>query len=142
VRCREVRGAQVSAEDLVLDDLIYQADFAEEHFLSFVKDDDRLAGFLRLSLPGEDSPETGISDLDDAAIIREVHIYGQSLNVGQEQTGAAQHAGLGTRLVEQAEEIARERGYPRMAVISAVGTRRYYLQRGYQRVEHYLVKQI
>jgi elongator complex protein 3 len=140
VRCREVRGKQVLAEELILDDIVYQADYAEEHFLSFMTEDDKLAGFLRLSMPGVDAPETGMPDLGDAAIIREVHVYGQALNVGQEQTGAAQHTGLGTRLIEQAEEIARERGYPRMAVISAVGTRRYYLNRGYQRGEYYLIK--
>ena len=64
-------------------------------------------------------------------MIREVHIYGQSLPVGAEQDGAAQHAGLGTRLINRAEEIARERGYQRLAVISAIGTRRYYHARGF-----------
>ena len=72
-------------------------------FLSFVTPEDRLAGFLRLSLPGPQSPRTGLADLEGAAIIREVHVYGQSLPVGAEQAGAAQHTGLGTRLLEQAE---------------------------------------
>ena len=43
----------------------------------------------------ENSPQTGLSDLDGAALIREVHVYGQSLAVGAEKEGAAQHAGLG-----------------------------------------------
>jgi elongator complex protein 3 len=101
-----------------------------------------LAGFIRLSLPGKDSPQTGMSDLDGAALIREVHVYGQSLAVGAEQAGAAQHAGLGTRLLEKAEAIAKERGFKRMAVISAVGTRGYYLERGFERGELYLAKEI
>ena len=89
-----------------------RSDAAEEHFLSFVTPDDRLAGFLRLSLPGEGSPATGLPDLAGAAIIREVHVYGQSLMVGTEQAGAAQHIGLGTRLIHQAEQIAGSMALP------------------------------
>jgi elongator complex protein 3 len=71
-----------------------------------------------------------------------VHVYGQSLQVGQEQTGAAQHAGLGTRLLAEADCLAGAKGYRRMAVIAAVGTRQYYLEREFERGELYLVKGI
>ena len=140
VRCREVRGKSVDAALLKLDDLVHQAGAAEEHFISYVTPDDRLAGFIRLSLPGKDSPQTGLSDLDGAALVREVHVYGQSLPVGAEKEGAAQHAGLGTRLLTEAEQVARANGFKRMAVISAVGTRGYYLERGFERGELYLTK--
>ncbi len=142
VRCREVRGKTVESAALHLDDLVYQADKAEEHFISFVTTDDRLAGFIRLSLPGKGSPSTGMPDLDNAALIREVHVYGQSLPVGAEKAGAAQHAGLGTRLLEEAEKRALQNGFSRLAVISAVGTRQYYLERGFERGEYYLVKDL
>jgi len=142
VRCREVKGKSVSAESLQLDDLVYPAGVAQEHFISYVTPDDKLAGFVRLSLPEKDSPPTGISDLDGAALIREVHVYGQSLPVGAEKDGAAQHAGLGTHLLEEAERVARENGFRRMAVISAVGTRGYYLRRGFERGELYLTKNL
>jgi elongator complex protein 3 len=142
IRCREVRSQKVDLAALHLEDQIYPAGGAEEHFLSFVTPDDRLAGFLRLSLPGNTSPDTGMADLQGAAIIREVHVYGQSLQVGAGQAGAAQHAGLGTLLLQQADEIARQHGYSRMAVISAIGTRLYYLERGFERGEVYLVKQL
>jgi elongator complex protein 3 len=142
VRCREVRGKPVSADQLRLDDLVYQTGTAEEHFISFVTPDDGLAGFIRLSLPNADSPQTGLHDLDGAALIREVHVYGQSLPVGAEQVGAAQHAGLGTRLLQEADAVAKAHGYRRMAVISAVGTRPYYLDRGFERGELYLVKSL
>jgi elongator complex protein 3 len=142
VRCREVRGKPVEYSSLKLDDLVYQADYAEEHFISFVTPDDKLAGFLRLSLPSKDAPQTGLKDLNGAALIREVHVYGQSLPVGAEKQGAAQHAGLGTRLLAQADLIAKAHGFNRIAVISAVGTRQYYLERGFERGELYLVKNI
>jgi elongator complex protein 3 len=142
VRCREVRGQKVQIGDLQTEDYTYQAGPTEEHFLAFNTPGDRLAGFLRLSLPQQGSPASGLADLDGAAIIREVHVYGQSLPVGMEASGAAQHAGLGTRLIRKAERIARARGYPRLAVIAAVGTRRYYLRRGFRRGERYLIKDL
>jgi elongator complex protein 3 len=49
---------------------------------------------------------------------------------------------LGTNLLHQADQIAKENGFKRMAVISAVGTREYYLERGFERGELYLVKNI
>jgi len=137
-----VRQIAVAPSALQLDDLSYTADSAEEHFISFVTPDDKLAGFVRLSLPLEDSPQTGLADLAGAALIREVHVYGQSLPVGTESQGATQHAGLGTRLLAEAERIAHERGYKKMAVISAIGTRNYYLERGFERGELYLIKKL
>lgn len=142
IRCREVRGQEIKVDSVELQDLVYQAGFTEEHFLSYVTPDDKLIGFLRLSLPGVGAPDTGIQDLNQAAIIREVHVYGQSLQVGEKPRGAAQHTGMGTRLIHRAEQIARRQGYQRLAVISAVGTRRYYLRRGFERGDLYLVKQL
>jgi elongator complex protein 3 len=142
VRCREVRGSKVEEDTLRYENLIYQADGAEEHFLSYVTPEDRLAGFLRLSLPGEDSPETGLEELDSAALIREVHVYGQSLEVGDSKDGAAQHIGLGTQLIEKAEEIARRLGYEKLVVISAVGTREYYAARGFALGDLYMNKNL
>lgn len=140
IRCREVRGQEVEPEACELSDLVYSANGAEEHFLSYVTPDDKLAGFLRLSFPSHLSPKTGLEDLAGAAIIREVHVYGQSLGVGRELGGAAQHAGLGTSLMREAEETAKEAGFSRLAVIAAVGTRHYYLERGFERGRYYLVK--
>ncbi len=140
IRCREVRGQEINADLVELQDQVYPAQESEEHFLSFITPDNKLAGFLRLSLPRPGAVDTGIPELEAAAIIREVHVYGQSLQVGEAQSGAAQHAGLGTRLLNQAEQIARARGYRRLVVISAIGTRRYYLRRGFQRGDLYLIK--
>ena len=115
---------------------------SEEHFISFITPEDQVAGFLRLSIPQKNAPKTGMADLDGAAIIREVHVYGQSLEVGAEKSGSAQHAGLGTRLLEYAEQVANAHGFGRIAVIAAVGTRGYYLNRGFERGELYLIKEI
>lgn len=140
IRCREVRGQTTDPEQLELHELRYAAGGAEEHFLSHVTPDDQLAGFLRLSLPGSNSPEIGLDELAGAAIVREVHVYGQSLELGAEQDGAAQHSGLGTRLMDAAEARARRAGYARLAVISALGTRGYYRKLGYRLDQSYMVK--
>ena len=142
IRCREVKGKVVELAALQLNDQVYQAGSAEEHFISFVTPEDGLAGFIRLSLPSKNSPETGMRDLTGSVLIREVHVYGQSLGVGMEKSGAAQHVGLGTRLLAEAERIAKENGFEKLAVIAAVGTRQYYLDRGFERGEYYLVKSI
>jgi elongator complex protein 3 len=119
---------------------VYPTGGSQEHFLSFDTPEDQLAGFLRLSLPTAGAPRTGLADLQGAAIIREVHVYGQSLPVGSDENGAAQHSGLGRRLIEEAERIARQAGYRRLAVIAAIGTRPYYLRLGFERGERYLIK--
>jgi elongator complex protein 3 len=142
VRCREVRNETVSTAELMSEDLVFHCGGFEEHFLSNNTVDDKLAGFLRLSLPGWNSPDTGLPDLEGAAIIREVHVYGQSLEVGDKRSGSAQHAGLGTSLLVEAESVARDKDFNKLAVISAVGTRQYYLERGFQRGDLYLVKDL
>ncbi len=141
IRCREVRGQKVRSADLVLNDLVYYPAYAEEHFISYNTSDDKLAGYLRLSLPKRDNL-LALDDLQGAAIIREVHVFGQSLEVGTEQAGAAQHLGLGSALILEAERISREKGFKHLAVISAVGTRAYYAARGFELGQLYMVKDI
>ena len=68
--------------------------------------------------------------LPGEAMIREVHVYGAVAGIHQEGQ-AAQHRGLGRRLVERACEIARDAGYDRINVISAIGTREYYRKLGF-----------
>ena len=160
IRCREVRGKGVSADELELVSTVYHAAQAEEHFLEYRTTDGKIAGYLRLSLPKAPASYWKVSaasnefaehsldmegmaaDLDQAALIREVHVYGQSLPVGGEMDGAAQHSGLGTHLLELAEKTARERGYKKLTVIAAVGTRLYYESRGFKRGSLYLTKEL
>ena len=142
IRCREVRAAHVRPDRVVRHRLAYDAAGGAEHFLSFDTLDDRLVGYLRLWLPGVDSPSTGLVDLHESAIIREVHVYGRSLALGEASPGAAQHGGLGARLVAWAEQIAAEAGFRQMAIIAALGTRRYYRRLGYQLGESYMLKSI
>ncbi len=128
IRGREIRGQTVRPEDLRLDEVVYTTGVSEEHFLQFITPDGRIAGFLRLSLPTA-PPIT--PELDNAAMVREVHVYGTAVDFGQSAEGRAQHSGLGTQLINRAVDIARAHGYAQLAVISAVGTRGYYRKRGF-----------
>lgn len=139
IRAREVRGAPIAPEALQLDEMRYETSVGEEYFLQFITAERRIAGFLRLSLPDR-SLSPLHAELENAAIIREVHVYGQALGIGQEVAGKAQHSGLGTRLIERATEIARCAGYARLAVISAVGTRAYYRARAFEDGQLYQVR--
>ncbi len=129
IRAREIRHRDVEPDCLRLDETAYATSSGEDIFLQYVTEHDQIAGFLRLSLPSE-PPLT--PELEGAAIIREVHVYGQSVEIGETSQGKAQHAGLGTQLIERAARIASERGYARLGVISAVGTRGYYRKRGFE----------
>lgn len=150
IRCREVRGQVINQGQLEYQDIPYIAAGAHEHFLSFVTPDNHLVAYLRLSIAAkinenefEDTRRNLyqlIPELQGAAIIREVHVYGQSLEVGSEQAGAAQHIGLGTTLLKKAEEITRQVGLKRLVVISAVGTREYYRSRGFAQGDLYMTK--
>jgi elongator complex protein 3 len=152
IRCREIRGKAIDPDALIFNDLVYEPVDSEEHFLSFSTGEDQLAGYLRLSLPGSSTSQNRgqgleelyqrIPELKGAALIREVHVYGQSLEVGADQLGAAQHIGLGSALLEKAEALSCKAGFKKMAVISAVGTRLYYQDRGFLREKLYMTKEL
>ncbi len=132
IRAREVRGEGAEAAALTLRETGYAHSVGEERFLEWVTPDDRLAGFLRLTLPhAQSNREAAPPELAGAALIREVHVYGASLRLGDRSEAASQHGGLGRQLVEAAARIAGDAGYATLAVISAVGTRPYYRRLGF-----------
>ncbi|MCC7354008.1 MAG: tRNA uridine(34) 5-carboxymethylaminomethyl modification radical SAM/GNAT enzyme Elp3 [Anaerolineae bacterium] len=143
IRCREVGTKAVKSADLSITEIRYDTGVAEEWFLSADTPEDRLAGFLRLSLPQDRAASAVLfAELRGCAMIREVHVYGPALRIGSASEGEAQHIGLGRRLVERATEIARSQGYGRLAVISAIGTRPYYCRLGFAPSGLYMVRSL
>ncbi len=136
VRCREVRGEPIDCHTVRLERIVYDTDGTGEVFLQYVTPEGELAGFLRLSLPETEPP---LKELQTCAMIREVHVYGPAVALGAELPSAPQHTGLGTQLIEEAQQIARRAGYDRMAVIAAIGTRPYYRERGFEVGELYMI---
>lgn len=133
IRSREIATDDVDIVALKLDESIYETNATSEIFLQWVTPDGHIAGFLRLSLPKEAAlgEYEGLPVRHGEAMIREVHVYGVAVRVG-ERNAHAQHRGLGKRLVERACAIAAERGYEWVNVISAVGTRDYYRGLGFE----------
>jgi len=145
IRCREVGMNDVAPADLDLELLqdTYEAAGGTEHFLSIEDADlDVLVGFCRLREPGNPVRR----ELQDAAVLRELHVYGSELAIGEASddggTGGTghQHQGHGRRLVAAAERLARDAGYPRLAVIAGIGAREYYREHlGYRQDGPYVV---
>ncbi len=128
IRSREIRGERVPAERLRLDEVRYESSIGEEIFLQYIDEDRRIAGFLRLALP---TREAFIEEIRGSAMIREVHVYGATARLGEKDELKTQHLGLGRSLIGRAEELARQAGFARLAVISSVGTREYYRRLGF-----------
>ncbi len=139
IRSREVQNHEVRPEDIELVVRRYAASGGEELFLSYedVKQD-KLIALLRLRFPHR----TFLSELRGAAIIREVHVYGKQIAVGRHDGAQKQHIGWGTRLMQSAENLAREAGYKKMAVIAGIGTREYYQKKGYELEGTYMVRDL
>ena len=141
IRAREIRRDHVTDGDLRLDVSEYSASIGDEVFLQYITEERKIAAFLRLSLP--DIGEAPLlEELAGCAMIREIHVYGLSLGIGTAMSGRAQHLGLGSRLIEKAAEIATERAYTHLAVISAIGTREYYRKRGFEDGELYQIRDL
>jgi elongator complex protein 3 len=147
IRCREVGHQQKfknqnSKIKIKLTVRKYEASSGVEYFISYESPDQKiLYAFVRLRIPNFKTPPI-LPELENAALIRELHTYGHLVPIDQNSPGATQHLGLGKKLMAEAEKIARKSGIKKMAVISGVGVREYYKKLGYERVGTYMVKSL
>lgn len=134
IRCREYGHRLRDGWDIgppQLSRLDYDASNGKEVFLSFEDDRETLYGLLRLRLAG------------GVAFVRELHVFGPELRFGERMALAAQHQGLGGRLLREAERIAREEWRAgELRILSGVGTREYYAHLGYRLDGAYMVKEL
>ena len=151
IRCREVghrlmelerESKKVNVDEILREaELIvrkYVASGGMEYFISYeVESIDAIVGFVRLRFPNKPF----IDCLKDCALIRELHVYGKALPIGCYEGEAVQHRGFGEKLLEYAEEVAKEH-YDRVAVISGVGVRPYYRKFGYKKEFEYMIKSL
>ncbi|MBU3907120.1 MAG: tRNA uridine(34) 5-carboxymethylaminomethyl modification radical SAM/GNAT enzyme Elp3 [Nanoarchaeota archaeon] len=157
--------------DLNLKITKYKASKGDEYFLEMVNKNDILFGLLRLrifnsptttpqplALKPVINKKIGLFNItnlkeyranvneqgkfqEKKAIIRELHVYGQSLNIGEKGI-IGQHTGLGKLLMQKAEGIVKKNKIRKLSVISGVGVREYYKKLGYKLEEGYMVKKI
>jgi ELP3 family radical SAM enzyme/protein acetyltransferase len=137
IRCREVANNKVNVDDIKLMVEQYDGSDGEEYFISY-ETDKYLIGFIRLRLSKNN--ENRLDILKDMALIRELHVYSNLNNVGNNIDESMQHKGYGKKLVFEAEKIALENGYKKMAIISGTGVRNYYKKLGYELHETYMIK--
>jgi elongator complex protein 3 len=130
IRCREA-GIKKQIPDLkkiTFNIMHYEASDGDEFFISA---DDKITntlfGFCRLRI---DKKEAGI---------RELHVYGESLALGEKKKGSIQHIGIGKKLLGMAEKIAFKK-CSSLKIISGIGAREYYKKLGYKKSGFYMVK--
>jgi elongator complex protein 3 len=141
IRSREIRSQNFEMSEVKLKVKNYKTSVSNEKFLQFVYQDKILA-FLRLSLPLSLVNQVS-NELSGAAMIREIHVYGRSLSIGQkDHDDKAQHFGFGKKLIARAAAIGKKAGFSKLAVISAIGTKEYYRKRGFTDGELYQLLEV
>lgn len=156
IRCREVKTEYDPKEKIYLFREDYDASDGQEIFLSWEnKNRAKLFSFLRLRIPylskqktprKPSSENAAMAVLKNAALIREIQTFGAQLSIKDGVRGGAaspQHKGMGKKLIQQAEKIAKQEfGFAKMAVISGIGVRDYYRKLGYRLQDTYMLKNL
>ncbi len=146
IRYREVGHFQmrskreVNFERMELVRREYQAADGTEIFLSFEDPElDILFGFIRLRYPSQQAHRPEISD--KTFIIRELRVYGPVVDIGERDTEAWQHLGLGEKMISAADEIGRtDFDAKELLVNSGIGVKEYYRNLGFIDKGPYLVR--
>jgi len=143
IRCRESghvlkKNKKIKVGKVKIKVQHYNASGGKEFFIS-VEDtkNDILFGYCRLRIPGQFLRK---EITQDSALIRELHIYSPLVKVGGKSKESYQHRGLGKKLLEKAEEIAKSYYKKKIIVISGVGVRNYFRKQGYKRDGPYMSK--
>jgi len=149
IRCREV-GHRMEADNVKPDlDKVkiltqcYEASEGQEFFISAEDPENNvLIGYLRLRIPSAKAHRPEIK-ATPSAIVRELHVYGPLVPVGKHLANAWQHRGFGAVLLSEAERVAQEDyDLKKLLVISALGTKQYYMRFGYERDGVYVSKKL
>ena len=141
IRCREYGhrlrdGHKIGQPRLERFD--YEASGGREVFLSFKDDYATIFGLLRMRVG---SLAVGNGNL---AMVRELHVFGSELPLGQKSDETVQHKGMGLKLLKEAERIAQQEfGAQKIFIISGVGAREYFCSEcGYRLDGAYMVKEL
>ena len=137
IRCREI-GRLPSDAAPEIREMEYAACGGKEFFISAVSGDS-LIGFSRLRFPSA----VYRPELEGAALMRELHVYGSLVPIGRDaECEEQQHRAFGKMLLARAEEIAAGAGFAGLAIMSGVGVRPYYQRQGYERSGPYMIREL
>ena len=151
IRSREIgRHPQYTLKDARLMVRKYEASNGIEYFISYESYDKvALFGFCRLRICNNTNESNNevvyLSTLDNMGLIRELHVYGSLVGVNQlfadKNIHSIQHSGIGKKLIAKAEQISLFRHWKKgTVVISGIGVREYYENRGYCLENNYMIK--
>lgn len=153
IRGREVKGRAFNPDASRIWIDVYKSSGGTDYFISYENADRTiLYGFVRLRLSNLELHQSKdyrfFPCLKNAALIRELHVYGELIHQSNNNTGLGpsgsydqtQHLGIGRKLMATAENIAYDHGFRTSAVIAGVGVRRYYQKLGYHLEDTYMVK--
>ena len=140
IRCREPRNKEIDFKSIKILTQYYEASKGSEVFISAEDTTNNiLLGFCRLRIPYKPFRK---EITKDSAGIRELHVYGSAVPIG-EKGSSIQHRGLGKQLLKEAERIARDVfGKKKLLVISGIGAREYYKKLGYKKDGVYVSKRL
>ncbi len=131
IRCREARDKKI--EKYKINIIRYAASDGMEYFISADSLNGKtLYGFCRLRIQKDNELYQ--------AFIRELHVYGELVPIGQKKK--VQHQGLGKELMSEAERIVRKNKINKLTIISGVGVRGYYKKLGYKLKDTYMIKSL
>lgn len=144
IRCREIQLEKPTG-NISTRIIKYDSAGGKEFFIEKIDEQQKCLGFIRLRFPSylfdtENKPIFSV--LKDSAIIRELHVYGKAMEIGETDSKTTQHKGLGEELLSLAEETAKKEGVKRLTIISGVGVRGYYRKRGYVLENTYMSKKL
>lgn len=144
IRCNEIKKQKIDIDTVRLEIIKYRASDGDEYFIYYTDDFDHVIGFIRLRLDSKAGYFTRFKrgttvvrsenlifpELQNCAMIRELHVYGEAVRVSSGKNNRTQqHAGFGTRLVYAAFLIAYHNGYRKMSVIPGEGVKQYYFKK-------------
>jgi len=145
IRCREIREENFD-KNIKLIRRDYSASDGKEIFLSFEDNEEKhLYALLRLRIPSQhfSKKDHYIKELNNCALIRELHTYGNTMPLGEFRKIASQHKGLGKKLMKETEKIVKkEFDIKKIAVISGIGVKEYYRKLGYKLEGTYMIKNL
>ena len=147
IRSRDIRAREagfnyinkkINFKNVNIKSIEYEASHGKEFFIAAeVPDDDVLIGYCRLRFPSQSLRE---EITKDSALIRELHIYSLAVSLGKTSEDSFQHRGIGKKLMEKAEEIAKQNNKNKIVVIAGIGAKQYFAKLGYKHDGPYMSK--
>lgn len=129
IRCREIKDREFNRDYKIIK-REYNASDGTEIFIE-AQYNNIIYGFLRLR-SCTDIGTYCFEELKNSTLIRELHVYGSLLSVGNYDNKCTQHRGVGKELLLEAFKLTKSRfNLKKISVISGEGVRDYYTKYGF-----------